>query len=243
MGIITMVASGKDGVGKSTVCVLLADAIAAMGKRVLVLELDSGLRSLDIISGAYGNTVFDIFDVINGRCAPDQAIVKAPSPRSSVYILSAPYRSEVLQGALFVKLVNTLSEEYDHLLIDTASLHGTTLAASAVSMNAILVATPDPVNIRDARIMNDKLVDLQVPNIRLLINRIMPEKIVAGIIPHLDYCIDTVSAQLIGCVPENVDIALAAAKGIPLPKKCFSEEVFSRIAQRLYGKEVPLAFQ
>lgn len=243
MGIITMVASGKDGVGKSTTSVLLADAIAALGKRVLIMELDSGMRSLDIVAGVYGSTVYDILDVLNGRCEPESAIIKAPAPRSSVYVLPAPYRSETLKGNQFVSLVKALGDEFDHILIDTASLNGTTLAASAVSMNALLLATADPTGVRDARIMNDRLFDLSVPSVRLIINRLVPERIDAGILPNLDYCIDNIGAQLIGVIPEDTAIALSAAKGAPLDKKSEAGEVFHRIALRMYGKEMPLLIQ
>lgn len=243
MGTITMIASGRDGVGKSTAGILLADAIAADGRRVLVLELDSGLRSLDIISGAFGSTVYDLLDVLNGRCEPEKAIVKAASPRNNVYVLAAPYRQGVLQGAQFVALCNILGEQYDHLLIDTACLNGTTLAASAVAMNALLVATPDPVSVRDARIINERLQDLSVPGVRLIINRVMPERVAAGIVPNLDYVIDNIGAQLIGLIPESTNIALAAAKGQPLDSRSLEAEIFLRIARRLDGDEVPLAFQ
>ena len=243
MGTITMVASGKDGVGKSTTCVFLADAMAALGKRVLVLELDSGLRSLDIIAGVYGNTVYDILDVLNGRCDPEKAIIRAPAPRNNVFVLSAPYRQEALQGAKFVALCNTLGEQYDHVLIDTASLNGTTLAASAVAMNALLVATPDPVCVRDSRIINDKLLDLSVPSVRLIINRMVPSRIESGIVPSLDYVIDNVGAKLIGLIPESSEIALSAAAGQPLVKKTLEAEIFHRIAMRMYGKDLPLAIQ
>ncbi len=243
MGTITMVASSKDGIGKSTCCVLLADALAATGKRVLVLELDSGLRSLDIIAGVYGHTIYDILDVLSGKCDPEKAIVKAPAPRSSVYVLSAPYRTDALQGHQFVALCNVLGEQFDHVLIDTASLNGTTLAVSAVAMNALLIATADPICVRDSRILYDRLQDLWVPNIRLILNRVVPARIEAGVVANLDYCIDNIGAQLIGVIPESTDIALAASRGTPLNDKSIEAEVFRRIARRMHGDDAPLAFQ
>ena len=73
-----MVASGKGGTGKSTVSVLLGARLAAAGHPTLLIELDSGLRSVDIISGVYGKTVYDIEDVLCGRCAGEQAVVESP---------------------------------------------------------------------------------------------------------------------------------------------------------------------
>ena len=51
---VIMIASGKGGTGKSTVSVLLGGWLGARKKKVLLIELDSGLRSVDIISGVYG---------------------------------------------------------------------------------------------------------------------------------------------------------------------------------------------
>ena len=65
---IVMVASGKGGTGKSTLSVLLGSRLAAAGSKVLLIELDSGLRSVDIITGVYGKTVDEIADVLRGRC-------------------------------------------------------------------------------------------------------------------------------------------------------------------------------
>ncbi|MEG0395766.1 MAG: AAA family ATPase, partial [Oscillospiraceae bacterium] len=73
---VIMIASGKGGTGKSTVCVFLGAELAARGNRVLLIELDSGLRSVDIIAGVYGKTVYDIEDVMRGRCDADKAVVE-----------------------------------------------------------------------------------------------------------------------------------------------------------------------
>ncbi len=243
MGMITMVCSAKDGVGKSVSCVFLADALADMGKRVLVIELDNGLRSLDVYAGVYGMTVFDIFDVLNGRCVPDKAIVKAPAPRSNIYVLSAPYNFESLKGEQFVKLCTALNSRYDNILIDTACLTDIQVAASTVAMNALMVATPDPAGVRDARIVADRLKDLSVPNLRLLLGRVNPERIFAGIVPDLDFCIDNIGLQLIGVIPEDDEIALASAMGEPLEDRTLAKAVYSNIAERLYGNDVPLSVQ
>lgn len=242
MGMITMVASAKDGVGKSSLCVFLADALSAAGKRVLIMELDNGLRSLDIYAGVYGMTVYDIFDVLSGRCEPDRAIVHAPAPRKEIYVLSAPYNFESLKGDRFVKLCTGLSESYDHILIDTACYNDTMIAAGTVAMNAILVATPDPVGVRDARIVAERLSELEVPNLRLALSRVVPSRVERGVVPDLDSCIDNIGVQLIGAIPEDDDIALYAAMGHPLPENSLAARVYANIGERLNGGDVRLAF-
>lgn len=243
MGMITMVASAKDGVGKSTTCINLADALTRKGKTVLVIELDNGLRSLDVFAGVYGMTVYDIVDVLNGRCLPEQAIAKAPAEHGELYVLSAPYRNDyLLQGDQFVQLCLALSSQFDHILIDTACMNEALVSASTVAMNAIMVATADPVGVRDARIIADRMRDMQVPNMRLLISRLDSGRVLKGIVSDLDYCIDAVGLQLIGVVPEDAEIALTNAAGKPL-KTGRCKTVYDNIAERLLGEDTPLTVQ
>ena len=74
-----MICSGKGGTGKSTVSVLLGAQLGAWGRRVLLIELDSGLRSVDMIAGVYGKTVYDIEDVLCGRCDGSKTLL-CPAP-------------------------------------------------------------------------------------------------------------------------------------------------------------------
>ena len=74
MGIATVITSGKGGVGKSTLAVGLGRALAKRGRRVLLVDCDAGLRSLDRMTGTEENLVFDMADVVFARCAPAEAI-------------------------------------------------------------------------------------------------------------------------------------------------------------------------
>ena len=74
MGIATVITSGKGGVGKSTVAVGLGSALAQRGRRVLLVDCDAGLRSLDRMTGAEENLAFDMADVVFARCSPAEAI-------------------------------------------------------------------------------------------------------------------------------------------------------------------------
>ena len=239
MGTITMIASGKDGVGKSTVAVFLGVALARAREKTLVIELDNGFRSIDVISGTYGKLIYDIYDALSGKVEPRRAIVESPLSKG-LHVMSAPYKYSSFQIDDFIRLTTSLSEEYDHILIDTAATAGAIFSAASCAMRALLVTTADPINIRNSKQINDQLMEYSVNNIRLIINRVIPSHVRAGIVPNLDFVIDSIGAQLIGVVPEQSDIALASSGVSVLSPSSLSMRVFSNIAARIDGNDLPL---
>ena len=146
---VIMVASGKGGTGKSTVSVLLGAGLARLGRKVLLVELDSGLRSVDIIAGVYGRTVYDIEDVLCGRCEPAKAIVPRPL-YAGLAVSSAPYEGGEVAAVPLGRLLQAVRPYFDLILLDTAAGMGAPFTAAAtVADRALLVLTPDPVALRD----------------------------------------------------------------------------------------------
>ena len=238
---VIMVASGKGGTGKSTVAVLLGAELAARGRRVLLVELDSGLRSVDIIAGVYGKTVYDIADVLSGRCEGAKAVVASPV-YPGLSVISAPYEwSGTVQPAALKKLLDKLSPVFDWVLVDTAAGLGAPFkAALAVSETVLLVLTPDPVTLRDGHIAAEEAFAAGAKQVRLVLNRVGPASF-GGAVRDLDECIDTVAAQLIAVVPESSQLQLCAAKGQALPADCLAFRAVDNLARRLQGQRVPLA--
>ncbi len=239
MGSIIMVASGKDGVGKSTVAVFAGAALARKGHSTLVIELDSGYRSIDIIGAATTSTVFNIHDVLSEKCDVHQAIVESSITRG-LRIMSAPFIPAIMPIGRFSNILSGLANQFEFVIIDTAPNSQAIIAAAELANSAIVVVPPDPSSIRDAHDVADKLFDLRVSDIRMVINRLIPERIIRGIIPNLDYVIDTVGLQVLGVVPELDEIALAAAGISQLDPTGLGSAVFSNIAERILGREVPL---
>ena len=237
---VIMIASGKGGTGKSTVSVLAGSRLAAQGKKVLLIELDSGLRSVDIISGVYGKTVYDISDVLSGRCEGDKAVVE-----SGIYkglsVISAPYEGGVVQPAALTALVGKMGGYFDFILVDTAAGLGAPFqAARQVSQMALLVLTPDPVALRDGRIACDELAEQGCKNVRLVLNRVSAASFGHGV-RDVDECIDTVAAQLIALIPESSEVQHSAALGQPLPTNSLAFKAVDNLARRILGQQVPLA--
>lgn len=239
MAEIIMLASGKGGTGKSTVSVLLGAALAARTMRVLLVELDSGLRSVDVIAGVCGKTVYDVEDVLCGRCDPEKAVVESPLYKD-LYVISAPYSGGHISTPALRAFVEKLSPAFDFILIDTAAGMGAPFeAARDVCSQAILVLTPDPVAIRDGRIVADALYESGCPRTRLLLNRV-PRSLEGTGVADLDECIDVVGVQLLGVVPESAQIQRAAASSSRLERDCIAARVFAAVARRLCGQDTPL---
>lgn len=237
---IIMIASGKGGTGKSTVSVLLGARLAAHGRRVLLIELDSGLRSVDIISGVYGKTVYDIEDVLTGRCTGEKALVESPLYRG-LSVISAPYEGGDVNTAGLQRLCQTLQNTFDFILLDTAAGMGAPLrAAKGCAQACLLVLPADPVSLRDGRIVSDALYHSGLKEIRLVVNRVTANTFRGGAVRDLDECIDTVCAQLIGVIPESVELQRAAAAGEALAPDCSAFAAVERIARRVLGQRVPL---
>ena len=221
-------------------CVLLAAELAARGHRVLLIELDSGLRSVDIIAGVYGRTVYDIEDIMCARCEADKAVVESPIYKG-LSVISAPYSGGSINKAALGVMTEKLSDVFEYILIDTAAGMGEAfLAAASVCRAALLVLTPDPVALRDGRIVADALLSDARTELRLIVNRVNPDTVVKNGIRDLDECIDTVGVQLLGVIPESAQIMQAAANGVPLAEKCKEKQVFRHIAARICGEEAPL---
>ena len=240
-----MLCSGKGGTGKSTVSVLLGAALAQLGRKVLLVELDSGLRSVDIIAGVYGRTVYDIEDVLCGRCEGAKAIV--PSPLyPGLSVISAPYEGGTVEAAPLGRLLTAMRPYFDFLLLDTAAGMGAPFtAAAAVADTALLVLTPDPVALRDGKIVADRLLHDRRPQntVRLVMNRVTRESFGKGAaVADLAECIDTVGAQLLAVIPESAALQQCGARGAVPPPQDPAVAAGQAMARRLCGQRVPLTF-
>ncbi len=238
---ITVVTSGKGGVGKSTVSVGLSCALAARGQRVLVIDTDAGLRSLDLMLGISDRAVYDLGDVFARRCEPSLAICESPLC-DNVFVITAPSTLEDLGSPAEMRyLCRGLAEHYDHVIIDCpAGLGRGFRTAIAAADRAIIVSTPDAVCARDAYIVSTKLDEQHIPY-KMVVNRLRPRAIMRGNMPDLDTVMDQAGVPLLGVIPEDEAVTLATAQGTAFPPKSYGARCFANIAARYCGETVPLA--
>lgn len=257
MGSAIVVTSGKGGVGKSTVSLGLAAQFGANGERVLLMDCDAGLRSLDRMTGTEEELVFDISDVVAGRCAPAEAIY-ACRAMPGVSLMPAPASGEDLVPAhVMLRLVPMLKKYFDRVILDSPAGVGRGFrAAAAAADSALIVCNSDPVCIRDAAIVRGLLDELGITERRLVINRfnasyfrsMMPavgKKSTQGesetaFFRDLDDVIDLSGVQLIGIVPDDQVLSAAFTCGRLPDANVPGRMALARIASRLDGVSVPL---
>jgi len=241
MSQICVVTSGKGGAGKSTVTAGLGYALSRHSGRVLLIDADAGLRSLDLMLGVSGNTMYDLSDVFSGNCEPVRAIYPSPVFKN-VFVLPAPLRLEEMCSPEEMRaLCRSLSSFYDQVIIDCpAGLGPGFETAVAAADRALVVSTPDMVCARDAQILGHLLEERQMRS-HLVINRLRPNKVLDGSMPDVDEIIDTAGIQLLGIIPEDEEVAVANANAKPLPSACNAAICFDNLAQRFMGKTIPLA--
>lgn len=245
MGISTIVTSGKGGVGKSVFSVGLGRALAQKGNQVLLIDGDAGLRCLDKMTGAEENILFDISDVMYGRCAPIDAIYPCRDSQG-LFFMPAPIsvNSRVTPDVM-KQLVPVLKRHYDYVILDCPAGLGAGFEASVCCADrAVVVCNADPVCVRGITSVRRALDAHNVNNKLLVINRFQNDFFrETAVFEDLDDVIDMAAIQLLGLVPEDYSFASAFLNGRAAPEKSEGMMAISRIAARFEGEMVPLVFK
>jgi len=235
--------SGKGGTGKSTCVAHLGAALAGFGKRVLLLDMDMGLRCLDTMLELSERVVFDMGDVMAGRCRTADAVLPVPKIPGLSLVPAALHFMDV-RPEDFSSLFEPVMAQHDFVLIDSpAGLDVGVDFSVRLASKALVVATPDRVSIQDAARVSGALEHYDLAEKRLIINRLHPRYVRQGDSPNIDQIIDKTQLQLIGVVPLDSEIAVASLKGGISMGDTPGGDAFRRIAKRLTGERLPLGIQ
>ncbi len=244
MAEIIAIASGKGGVGKSTTTANLGTALAMMGKKILMIDGDIGLRNLDVILGMQNSIAYDFNDVLCDRCSSDQAII-ADEKYPGLHLLPAPQNVEIseINSDKLNKLIEKLSPYYDYILIDCpAGIHEGFMLMSSKAHKALIVATPELISVRDADMAISKLEGLHFDEIYLIINKVSVEMVKSGEMMSIDDIINIVAVPLIGAIPDEKAVIHSNNIGKPIILKSRSRAgiAYGNIAKRITGVKVPI---
>ncbi|MDR0380445.1 MAG: P-loop NTPase [Oscillospiraceae bacterium] len=243
MGKRILVTSGKGGTGKTSVTAGIASCLAALGRRVVCVDADVGLRNLDLALGLTDTTALDFGDVIAGHVSLDEAL-SAPPGLPGLSLLAAPseLRTEQTEPEAFARLMAGLAERFDYCFVDSpAGLGAGFRMAAAGCDRALVVSLLEPAALRDAARAVEALERVGMTGAALVINRVRPQLLRVPGAANADDAMDTVGLPLLGVVPEDVAVICAGNRNVPviLYTRKGAAQAYLDMARRLDGQRVP----
>ena len=241
---VIVITSGKGGVGKTTSTANIGVSLAKLGKKVVLIDTDIGLRNLDVALGLESRIVYDLVDVINGSCDIKQALIKDKRFEELYFIPAAQTKDkDAVVEEQMKKLCTELKSEFDFILMDCpAGIEQGFKNAVAGADRAIVVATPDISSMRDADRIVGLLEENGIYDHKLLINRIRPEMVKRGDMLNIDEIMEVLDIDLIGIILDDEEIIVSTNKGMTVAEnpKSKSGQGYRNIAKRLCGENIPL---
>lgn len=242
MSEVIVITSGKGGVGKTTTTANVGTGLAQLNKKVVMIDTDIGLRNLDVVMGLENRIVYNLVDVIEGKCRLKQALIKDKKFPELCLLPSAQTRDkDAVTPEQMVNLIEELKQEFDYILLDCpAGIEQGFKNAIAGADRALVVTTPEVSAIRDA----DRIVGLleanEVNKIDLIVNRLRIDMVKRGDMMNVDDVCDILAINLIGAVPDDEQIVVSTNQGEPLVgNSSLAGQAYANICKRIMGEEVP----
>ena len=238
-----MIASGKGGVGKSTLAAALAVGLAMQGQRVAVVDADIGLRSLDVMLGLENHIVYDLVDVIRGGCKLKHALV-AHWHYPTLSLLPAAQMCDSTQVAALdmQRIILRLKKSFAYVLVDCPAGIGRGFQnVLGAADDTILVTTPDDVAMRDVERVCGLITDSGLPRPMLIVNQAIGELVRSGDMYTPETIAQTLDLQLLGVVPKSEQVYRRLLRHMTaIEGKGDVQAALTRIVRRLVGEQVPI---
>lgn len=234
-----VITSGKGGVGKSTIVSMLGYAIAGLGKKVLLVDMDFGLNNLDVLMGIENKIVYDIIDVLEGKCMPKQAIIQ-DFLESNLYIFPSShcFCKRKFGSKELMDIIGQIEYSFDFVIIDCpAGIDGGFKRAVECGGEHIVVTTPHLSAVRDA----DKVINVLAANLstkpKVIVNRARGDLMLDGKMLTVDTISNFLGSKLLGVVPEDDIVAIQLYKGMPKYDNSISYKSIQMIAKNIIDGE------
>ncbi|MFC0469416.1 septum site-determining protein MinD [Halalkalibacter kiskunsagensis] len=244
MGEAIVITSGKGGVGKTTTSANIGTALALSGKKICLVDTDIGLRNLDVVMGLENRIIYDLVDVIEGRCKLNTALIK-DKRFDCMYLLPAAQTKDKtsVEPEQMKVIIDELKQEYDYVIIDCpAGIEQGFKNAIAGADRAIVVTTPEVSAVRDADRIIGLLEQQDIESPKLIVNRIRGHMMKNGDMLDVDEIAERLAIDLIGIVVDDEEVIKHSNKGEPIALHTTSKAsiAYRNIARRILGETVPL---
>ena len=237
MGEVILVASGKGGTGKTAVTANLGALLAKQGHKVALLDMDMGMRNLDLYLGLENRVVYNIMDVLSGICRIKRALIR-DRRFENLYLMSAcPRKDNRDITPLHMEILcRKLKKDFDYIFIDCPAGIGSGLDISIGGADRVLLVTEaDVAAIRDADILNRYLKKAGLTNTSYIVNKVRVDLMAERLVPDLREISEMLGSKLVGTIQFDDNIYISTNRGIPIVSKegTYIEENFCKILKRL----------
>lgn len=243
MGEVITFTSGKGGVGKTTTTANIGVGLSQLDKKVVLIDTDIGLRNLDVVMGLENRIVYNLVDVLTGRCRLRQALIRDKRYPNLSIIPSACIKERVsLSCSQMKRLTDELKEEFDYILIDSpAGIDDGFELAIATADKIVVVTTPQVAAVHDADCVLRLLRKQKEITPYLLVNCFNRQMAKDGNMLRVEDICKLLETALLGVVLEDEQIIIAQNHGEPvIGKKSVSDACYRNICRRLIGEDIPV---
>jgi len=235
------VVSGKGGVGKSMLAVALAALFAHEGKTVALVDMNTGMRGLDMLLGLENRIVFDLGDLLDGICGLEKALVKEPQTGIRLVAARQIADTEAVDAETLETIVEQLKNLFDRVILDGASGIGRGFSAAVQAVDAaVLIATPDDNALRDADRISGLVQRLDLPPPRLVINRLHADFVDQGLQYEPEICAQVLDLPVYGAIPDDPEVWRRTLMKQPVIGDFPAGQAIANLAVRLPDRSVPL---
>lgn len=237
MGKVIVVASGKGGTGKTTVVANLGATLAMEGHKTVVVDMDMGLRNLDLYLGLESNVVYDVSDVMNGVCRIKQALIKDKSFPGLYLMAASPKKADGEITPLHMKvLCEKLKEQFDYIIVDgPAGIDDGLAVACAGADMAVVVVSPDYAAARDGEMVRLVLKEMGIEKVGFIVNKLNMEMIRKGFAPDVSEIVRGFQRELLGVIQSDENISISTNLGVPVVfmQETYIADNFRKISRRI----------
>lgn len=239
MGKVILIASGKGGTGKTLFAANIGTLLAMRGKKVVLLDMDLGLRNLDLYLGLESKVVYNVMDVLSGVCGIKKALVKDKRFKDLYLMPASPYRDDRDITPLHMKvLCEKLKAEFDYVIIDAPAGAGEGLdLAAAGADQAVIITEAEYASVRDADVVDIQLKKMGIEDVSCVVNKVNAELMAVGAVPSITDITRKLNMKMIGFIQYDDNVYIATNRGVPIVFKpgTYIEKNFSKILDRIIG--------
>ena len=245
MSEVIVVTSGKGGVGKTTTTANLGVGFASRGKRVVLIDTDTGLRNHDLLLGLENRIMYDLIDVTEGRVPFKKALVRHKK-HDTLYLLPTSQTKDktAVNAEQMTALCRELAKDFDYIFIDCpAGIEQGFQTAIAAADRAIVVTIPEISAVRDADKIIGELGRAEKGDIKLIVNRIRPQMVKKGDMLAMEDIDEILSIDCIGQIPDDELVVTSTNRGEPVITNPVSiaGQAYKDIVGRLCGENIPFS--